>query len=160
MKTPDFVVLAPASVWFTKQLPPHKWVELINQLANDFSVYLIGAPADRSFIETIITDSKAKNCYNTAGDLSLIESAALIAMATRTYVNDSAPLHIASAVNAPVTAFFCSTVPSFGFGPLSDDSIIKQVEKPLSCRPCGLHGFKKCPKNHFDCGNKIELPTI
>ena len=36
------------------------------------------------------------------------------------YVNDSAPLHFASAMNAPVTAVYCSTIPGFGFGPLSD----------------------------------------
>ena len=45
------------------------------------------------------------------------------------YVNDSAPMHIASAVNAPVTAVFCSTVPEFGFGPLSDVSIIVRKRK-------------------------------
>jgi ADP-heptose:LPS heptosyltransferase len=37
------------------------------------------------------------------------------------YVNDSGPLHLASAMNAPITAFFCSTVPEFGFGPLSEN---------------------------------------
>ena len=72
------------------------------------------------------------------------------------YVNDSAPLHLASAVNAPVTAFFCSTVPEFGFGPLSDKSIIKQVGE-MSCRPCGLHGYKSCPLGHFDCAYKIKI---
>jgi heptosyltransferase-2 len=75
------------------------------------------------------------------------------------YVNDSAPLHLASALNAPVTAFFCSTIPEFGFYPLSDKSEVIEV-KNLECRPCGLHGYRSCPKSHFKCGNEIKLPEI
>ncbi|HEV9038701.1 MAG TPA: glycosyltransferase family 9 protein, partial [Puia sp.] len=72
------------------------------------------------------------------------------------YVNDSAPMHFASAVNAPVTAVYCSTLPEFGFGPLSDDSHIVQIAQHLDCRPCGLHGYKACPLGHFNCAHKIE----
>ncbi len=72
------------------------------------------------------------------------------------YVNDSAPMHFASAVNAPVTAVYCSTIPAFGFGPLSDNSHIVQVTEPLSCRPCGLHGRAKCPLGHFHCARLIH----
>jgi len=76
---------------------------------------------------------------------------------TMNYVNDSAPLHLTSAIDAPVTAFFCSTVPEFGFTPLSKKSTIIQVNEKLNCRPCGLHGFKKCPEGHFKCGNNINV---
>jgi len=72
------------------------------------------------------------------------------------FVNDSAPMHLASAVNAPVTAIFCSTVPSFGFGPLSEKSIVIETKEKLDCRPCGLHGFKACPKGHFKCAYSIS----
>jgi heptosyltransferase-2 len=78
--------------------------------------------------------------------------------AIRNFVNDSGPLHISSAMNAPVTAFFCSTSPTFGFGPVSDDSMIIQSKEDLKCKPCGIHGLKKCPLNHFNCGNTIILP--
>jgi heptosyltransferase-2 len=67
------------------------------------------------------------------------------------YVNDSAPMHFASAVNAPVTAIYCSTIPAFGYGPLSDNSNIVETHEQLSCRPCGLHGYKACPQGHFKC---------
>ncbi|MEO7530917.1 MAG: glycosyltransferase family 9 protein, partial [Sediminibacterium sp.] len=71
------------------------------------------------------------------------------------YVNDSAPMHFASSVNAPVAAVYCSTIPAFGFGPLSDTSHIIEVSQPLSCRPCGLHGKKACPLQHFHCARWI-----
>jgi len=154
----DFVVMAPASVWFTKQLPLKKWVEIIQNQSANVKTCLIGAPSDEHLINQIINDAGTENCVNLAGKLSLLQSAALIGRAKRTFVNDSAPLHLASAMNAPVIAFFCSTVPAFGFGPLSDDSKIAEVEEKLSCRPCGLHGYKACPKGHFDCGAKIALP--
>jgi heptosyltransferase-2 len=150
-----YYCLAPASVWFTKQLQEEKWVELISKFDAEKAVYLLGAPNDSELCERILKASNTFNVFNLAGKLSLLESAALIKGAKRTYVNDSAPLHICSAMNAPVTAFFCSTIPDFGFGPLSDDKEILQVEN-LECKPCGIHGYRQCPKGHFKCA-EIEL---
>lgn len=158
-KTGEFYCLAPASVWFTKQLPPSKWIELINRLPMDASIYLLGAPSDKDLCNQIISKSKHDNLINLCGELSLMESAALMKDAKRNYVNDSGPLHIASAMNASVTSFFCSTVPNFGFGPLSDDKEIAEVQG-LSCRPCGLHGHKNCPKAHFKCGNEMDVISV
>jgi heptosyltransferase-2 len=72
--------------------------------------------------------------------------------AAMNFVNDSAPMHFSSAMNAPTTAFYCSTIPEFGFGPLSDRSRIVESNEDLACRPCGLHGKKSCPLGHFKCG--------
>jgi heptosyltransferase-2 len=150
-----YAIVAPASVWFTKQLPKEQWIKLINKLNS--KVYLIGAPADEQLCNEIIEHLPKSDVVNLAGKLTLMQSAALISDAQRTYVNDSGPLHIASAMNAPVTAFFCSTVPEFGFGPLSDDAKIIQIQEKLECRPCGLHGHPVCPKGHFKCGNEISV---
>ena len=151
-----FFCMAPASVWYTKQLPIGKWVELVKQKSKSGKIYLLGGKADQELCAEILKLSGVPNAENLAGELNLLESAALISKAKRTFVNDSGPLHIASAMNAPVTAFFCSTVPQFGFGPLSDDSEIQEV-LDLDCRPCGLHGFKTCPKGHFKCGKGIQI---
>ncbi|MDH4472831.1 MAG: glycosyltransferase family 9 protein [Fluviicola sp.] len=147
-----FYTLAPASVWFTKQLPEEKWVQLAQQLAKKGTVYLVGGPDDKDLCERIRIAAGLTESANLAGRLSLLESCALFSKAQRCYVNDSGPLHMASAVNAPTTAFFCATVPRFGFGPLSDDSEIRETTEVLSCRPCGLHGGKVCPEGHFKCG--------
>jgi heptosyltransferase-2 len=152
-----YYCLAPASVWFTKQLPVSKWIELATILSKEGKVYLIGGPTDRELCDTIRQKVYSTNCENLAGDFSFLESAALIQKAQRNYVNDSGPMHICSAMNASTTAFYCSTIPLFGFGPLADDSEIIQTNLVLACRPCGLHGFKTCPKNHFNCGNSVKL---
>jgi heptosyltransferase-2 len=80
--------------------------------------------------------------------------------ATMNYVNDSAPMHLASAMNAPVTAIFCSTVPAFGFGPLSNKSVVIESKEKLTCRPCGLHGYRACPQKHFKCATTIESDAL
>jgi heptosyltransferase-2 len=76
------------------------------------------------------------------------------------FVNDSAPLHFATAMNASVTAIFCSTIPGYGFGPLSDNSFTVQTKVPLACKPCTLHGRKACPLVHYKCAFSIEKAQL
>jgi heptosyltransferase II len=155
----EYICIAPASVWFTKQFPKEKWIELIAQISKPSEhIFLLGSPADHALCEEIISSSG--KATNLAGKLSILQTAALMKNAKMNYVNDSAPLHIASAMNAKVTAVFCSTVPGFGFGPLSDQSKIVQTELDLSCRPCGLHGYEKCPLGHFRCAATIDVKNI
>lgn len=151
-----FVTMAPSSVWFTKQLPKHKWVELCDNLSHNVHVYLLGAPSDITLCEDIKNKSTHPNIKILAGELSLLESCELMKHAKMNYVNDSGPLHLASAGNSPTTAFFCSTVPAYGFYPLAYNSKVIEVEN-LPCKPCGLHGYKSCPKNDFKCGNNIDI---
>jgi len=153
----DYIVIAPSSVWFTKQIPQAKVIELINLQPKALQICLIGAPSDFDYCQTIIKKVDHIKIVNLANKLNLLDSAALIEKAKMNYVNDSAPLHIASAMNAPTTAFFCSTIPEFGFGPLSDKFSIAQIHTNLECRPCGIHGHKTCPKGHFKCGKSIII---
>ena len=148
-----FYCLAPASIWFTKQLPEEKWIALAQQLKTRGVVYFVGGPSDRELCERLRLAAGLPGSANLAGKLSLLGSCALFSKAGRCYVNDSGPMHMASAVNAPTTVFFCSTIPGFGFGPLAKDSEVRELEEPLYCRPCGLHGYKACPEGHFKCGN-------
>jgi len=151
-----FICVAPNSVWFTKQYPEHKWVDFLNQVTSVYTVYLLGAPGDAASCERIKSQViSSVQIEILAGKLSFLESAALMEKATMNYVNDSAPMHIASSMNAPVSAVFCSTVPGFGFGPLSDTSFNIETTENLSCRPCGLHGYKACPEGHFKCAEGI-----
>lgn len=153
----NYVTISPTSVWFTKQWPAEKWIELINRLPQDDKIFLLGAPGDKEACHHIADASKHPRVIVKAGTLSLLQSAALMKGATMNYVNDSAPLHLASAMNAPVTAIFLSTSPTFGFTPLSDISMVCETSVDLPCRPCGLHGKKACPEGHFKCA-EINVP--
>lgn len=159
-KAEPYICAAPSSVWFTKQYPKNKWVELFNQIDKAYKIFLLGAPSDYSACEEIKNASTNKNIINLSNKLKMLESAALMQNAKMNFVNDSAPMHMASSVNASTTAIFCSTIPAFGFGPLATNSNIIEVDKYLECRPCGLHGHKACPKEHFNCAQKIDVGKI
>lgn len=155
-KTKRYITISPASLWFTKQFPEEKWSEFVSSLDQDLTVYFLGSPNEKELCGRLIQSSNHKNSLNLAGQLTFLESSALMKDAVINYVNDSAPMHMASAMNAPVAAIYCSTIPEFGFGPMSDKSTIIQTNEELACRPCGLHGLKKCPKKHFNCANSIR----
>ena len=155
-----YLTVAPTSVWFTKQFPPARWVALLDELPADHTVYLLGGGADHPTAETIRQSARHPRVVNLCGQLSLLASAALMQNARLNYVNDSGPMHLASAVNAPTCAVFCSTVPAFGFGPLADFAVVAETAVPLSCRPCGLHGHRACPKGHFRCAHEIPIATL
>jgi heptosyltransferase-2 len=148
-----FIVVAPASIWYTKQLPIEQWKEFLAQTPLDFHIFLIGAKEDQPLGLKL---QKARPAVtNLIGELSLLQSAALIEKSERVFANDSAPLHLASAMQTPATAIFTSTTPNFGFGPLSPGSVIVETQEILSCRPCGKHGKRKCPQGHFRCARSI-----
>lgn len=151
-----FIVVAPASVWFTKQYPAGKWIAFLERLPAGITVYLIGAASDEPLAQTIISGTGNSNVVSLCGQLNFLQSAALMEKALMNYVNDSAPMHFASAVNAPTAAVYCSTIPSFGFGPLSANATIIEVKELLACRPCGIHGHAVCPEGHFNCAFHIK----
>lgn len=153
-KTKPFVVVAPASVWFTKQWEESSYTELVKRLADKYQVLLIGGPGDKDLCQRVKGSTEA---INLCGKLNLLESAALMEGAERVFVNDSGPLHLASAVNAKTTAFFCATIPQFGYGPLAEGAVVLESPEKLDCRPCGLHGHTSCPKGHFKCAKNVTV---
>ena len=141
-------------------MPAQNWIDLINAVPTNYTIYLMGAPNETALCAEILSGSSRGGVFNIAGELNLLEAAALIKGAHLNYVNDSAPMHLASATNAPVAAIYCSTIPAFGYGPLSSVQFIVETLEPLPCKPCGLHGKKACPLGHFNCGYKITTAQL
>ena len=162
LTTHNYICVAPSSVWFTKQFPKEKWIEFLKEIPASINIYFLGASSDKDLCDAIMAALPGQTTKNLCGGLSFLQSAALMKNALMNYANDSAPLHIASAMNAPVTAVFCSTVTWFGYWPLSDKSFVVEKTEPLYCRPCTTHGRKECPEKHFKCAldiNKQQLLT-
>ncbi|MDQ2864150.1 MAG: glycosyltransferase family 9 protein [Bacteroidota bacterium] len=155
-----YVCIMPASVWFTKQYPMEKWIDFINAIPEQFNIFLLGGKEDITLCEEITKGSYNKKTEVLTGKLNFLGSVALMKGAVMNYTNDSAPLHFASASDAPVTAIFCSTVPAFGFYPLSEKSFIVETKELLTCRPCSLHGLKACPLGHFKCAYTIDTSQL
>ena len=144
-----FIALAPGSIWATKRWP--FYAELVAQL--DGRVAIVGAAADRELAALIIETAGAR-AFDATGKLSLLASAELIGRSAAIVTNDSAPLHLASAMNTPTVAIFGPTVPEFGFGPLASRSAVLGLTS-LACRPCDRHGPQRCPLGHWRCMREI-----
>lgn len=153
-----YLIFAPGAVWFTKQWPKEKWQELAETVPRQFTIYLVGSATDSALADEIINSKP--HIISLCGQLSMNQTTELMRGALRVFTNDSAPLHMASAANAPTTAIFCSTLPAFGFYPLARGSRVAQTQSDLSCRPCGLHGKKSCPQKHFQCAYQISTRDV
>lgn len=149
-----YIVIAPASRWPTKEAPLSLWAHFLEKLPRHYTAYLVGTREEAPRLASLCVYHP--NAHNLAGQLSLLEVAALLQKAQRAFTVDSAITHLASAVGCPTTTVFCSTVPAFGFGPLAPQSQVVESPLPLACRPCGLHGKKACPRGHFRCGTSLS----
>ncbi len=153
------VAIAPGSVWPTKRWLPDRYAEVVRRLdrLNVRSV-LIGGKSDEGLCAEIALMSGVSP-VNAAGRLTLLESAALIGMTRLLLTNDSAPLHLAVAVGTPVVAIFGPTVPGFGFAPYGESDVVLGTGG-LSCRPCAIHGGKKCPIGTFECMKGVSVEGV
>lgn len=144
---PPLVALAPGSVWATKRWP--FYAELARELARTARVVVLGAAEDASLAAEVCA-AAGPNALNAAGVLTLLGSAELIRRCNVLVTNDSAPQHLASAVDTPTVTIFGPTVPAFGFGPLAKSSSTVGIDT-LACRPCDRHGPRRCPLGHWRC---------
>lgn len=159
----DDIVIAPGSVWNTKRLPEEKWAELImHPYMLEKNVILIGAEGDVQTVETILkkVGGKHPNLVNRTGQDDIKQTIKVIARGRLLISNDSAPQHIAVAVNTPVITIYGSTVPDFGFYPVGDLDVTIETDEKLSCRPCTDHGKRECPIKTFDCMKSIKIDKI
>ncbi len=154
------VVLAPGSVWATKRWPYYP--ALASALASRARIAIIGGADDRGLAAEItagVAGAADAHVADATGRLSLLASAALIRRAAVLVTNDSAPLHLASAVGTPTVAIFGPTVPEFGFGPLAPHSI-SLGHRTLTCRPCDRHGPARCPLGHWRCMRELDETIV
>jgi len=162
LESNQYICISPGSVWETKRLPITKWIEFIHLLPVSQPIVLMGSPNERDLSDQIEAAfvGQGRNIHNETGKHNLLGSTYIYQESLLAFVNDSGPLHLCSAVDTPTVALFCSTIPAFGFGPLSTWNRVIEVREKLACRPCGDHGKKNCPLGHFACGNQIEAKEM
>jgi heptosyltransferase-2 len=149
------VAVAPGSVWGTKRWPFYP--ELAQELADAARVVIVGSGADTPLARAIT--SAAPAALDATGRLSLLASAELIGRCGALVTNDSAPMHLASAMGTPTVAIFGPTVPEFGFGPLAPRVSVVGHDT-LPCRPCDRHGPQRCPLGHHRCMRELTPSTV
>ena len=149
-----YTALAPGSIWGTKRWP---WYPAL-AAALDGPLVVVGGREDADLAREIAAAAPGR-AWSAAGELSLRGSAAVIRRARVLVTNDSAPLHLATAVGTPVVAIFGPTVPEQGFGPRGSRSLALG-HAGLRCRPCSAHGPAVCPLGHHRCMRELPADTV
>jgi len=149
LKESAYAVLAPGSVWPTKAWLPEYFAEVGKYLLKKgIPVVIVGSKADYRYCKKVFREMDGA-AVNLCGKTSLKEFFAVIKGAKLLISNDSSPVHVAAAFKTPVIEIYGATIPDFGFFPYGPGKFVEL--KGLPCRPCGLHGGKKCPEGHFRC---------
>ena len=138
--------------------PVEKWIEVANKLQEkyDGTVILNGASEDREFLSPL---NNIKNSVNFIGELSLVNSCAVIGQADLMLSGDSGPLHIATALGVKSVGLYGS-MPANRTGCYS--SGINIVSKK-SCVPCNRRKckfLKKSKKLYAPCMEEIPVDEI
>ena len=151
----------PGSTWPTKKWPQAHFAEIINMARElpETKVLIFAGPGEEDLVRDIISRvSNTKHLLNLAGKLSLTDLAAFLAKLDCYLTNDSGPMHLAWPQGVPTVAMFGPTTRNLGFFPRGKKATV--LETGLVCRPCGLHGHKRCPEKHHGCMQDILPETV
>lgn len=121
---------------YERRLPEKNFIEIIDHITEkfNFKVILTGSNIETEYVKSIFSNVKNKNLVtDLSGKTSASELITLIGSSSCLITNDSGPLHIASALNIPVIAFFGPETP-VRYGPLSNERLV--FYKDLECSPC------------------------
>ena len=130
----NMVVINPGAKSHLKRWPVEKYAELADKIKNELNmrVLFVGSGDDAETIRNV-KNKMSQSAENLCDKTSVGALAALMEKAKVVITNDSAPLHVASAVGAPTVAIFGPTN-EHKYGPLSTNS--KVLKAKVSCRPC------------------------
>jgi ADP-heptose:LPS heptosyltransferase len=153
-----YVLVVVGGGHFTKQIPVHRLVEVIDQL--NCTAVLLGGKEDAIKASAIHAACRNKP-IDLTGKLTIGQSASLIQQSQLILTPDTGMMHIAAAFKKPILSLWGNTVPAFGMYPYLSDSISEIFEvNGLSCRPCSKIGYSKCPKKHFRCMEQQDYTGI
>jgi heptosyltransferase-2 len=134
----------PAKRWL-----PAYFAELAQRLtASGYEVWLAGSANDAA-IGDEIAHAGGNACINLCGKSTLAEAIDFMSCAALVVSNDSGLMHIAAALDKPLTAIYGSSSPAFT-PPLSARARIVRLDLP--CSPCFE---RECPLGHFNCMRQL-----
>ncbi|MDD3311642.1 glycosyltransferase family 9 protein [Pseudodesulfovibrio sp.] len=154
----------PGSTWPTKCWPVEYFGEVARRARKAGArVLVFGGPGEEPVAARVAALARrdgddGDGIADLSGKLSLPELAAYLGKCDACLTNDSGPMHLAWVQGAPLTALFGPTVRSLGFFPRGKGSTVMEI--PLDCRPCGLHGPRKCPLDHHRCMGDLSPDAV
>jgi ADP-heptose:LPS heptosyltransferase len=159
---PDgYVALVIGASYFTKKLPLESLKALCSLIPHP--IVLVGGKEEVADGETLSAIDPSR-IVNTCGAYSLQESALLVSKARLVISHDTGMMYIACAFDKNIIAIWGATSPALQVEPFMPDNssahVFQSIVQDLSCQPCSNFGTNTCPKGHFDCMKKQDLPEI
>lgn len=152
-----FIAYAIGGTYATKRMPPHKIRQLCEKINQP--LVLLGGPGDKAVAEQAAQN--LPNIFHACGNLSVNQSVSVMQQSACVIAHDTGLMHIAAALKKPTVSIWGCTHPFMGMTPYMDKSLFSIIEVDgLNCRPCSKLGYAKCPKQHFNCMEKIDLGNI
>ena len=139
--------------WKTKNWSPELYNKALNSIKSDVQIVFSGSKDDSFYIEQACINLNKKT-LSIAGEVNLMELAALFRTATLLLTCDTGPLHIAEAVGLKTLSLWGPTSPEM-FGPLTQGHSF--IITPNECRFCCK---TKCKYKHNDCMNSINPKLV
>jgi lipopolysaccharide heptosyltransferase II len=149
-----WAVFHPGATASSRRYPPKGFAAAAEKLALDhrFQVLFTGTKPEVELVESIRADMLADS-FSLAGDLNIDEFVALIALAPVLVSNNSAPVHIASAVQTPVVDLYALTNPQHTPWNVPNRTLSQDV-------PCRFCYKSICPEGHHNCLALISPDSI
>ena len=149
------VALAPGATYGpAKECPAAHWAALIDLLAaRDVECVLVGAPSERARCAEVTAACRA-GALVAAGETSVGELVALLALADAFAGNDSGAMHVAGALGRPTVGIFGSTSPE-RTSPLGARTRV--FYERIECSPCLA---RTCRFGHYDCFRRIAPDAV
>lgn len=151
--TEPFIAINPAGTRDINRWPPERFARLIEALAGR-RVLLLGGPGDVALAEEIVGLTKAP-VENLAGKLTVKELGALLERAACVVTGDTGPLHIASAVKAPIVCLSGAADPD-RTGPTRPGDLVV-INRELSCVPCQ---GRSCKRGDIACMTQLPVEWV
>jgi lipopolysaccharide heptosyltransferase II len=139
------LVIHPAASCYSRIWPGERYAQVADQLAQKygFKVVIVCGPKDIQKAEVVINNMHSK-ALNLAGKTSISQLASLLRRCQLFISTDSGPMHVASALGAPVITIFGRSQAGLSpqrWGPLGAKSRV--LYKTVGCTICLAHNCQK-----------------
>lgn len=142
----NFIAISPYSSDPRKDWPDENYSQIIMSLSEKYRVLILGSAKDMG-------KTAFKNAIDMTGKTSLLEMSEIIRRSKLFIGGCSGPLHIASAVGAPIVAIYTATSPE-QWAPKQNTTVLYDKQ---ACSPCINKGIV-C--KHFNCVNSVSVDEV
>ncbi|MDD6211408.1 MAG: glycosyltransferase family 9 protein [Bacteroidales bacterium] len=149
-KTGKWIGIAPFAKHQGKIYPLSAMERIVKSLSanEDYRLFLFGGKGEQKILEEWAM--RYPNTSSMAGRASLKDEIVFMSYLDLFVSMDSANMHFASLVNAPVLSFWGQTHPYAGFYPWKQP-LSNALQASLACRPCSVFGNKDCYRHDWAC---------